>query len=172
MSDLTTVNPIDDLLLKSKTPNHLASTLEKQAAAGAKLPSHLVHQLAHLQSCTLLVKNALKTLLPEEILKDCTVAHADKHRLTVSLTSSTAANHLRYLAKSCVQALRSYDEQFCHLEELRVITTPKTSTPEPRQTSSKKTLSENTKRIITQTATSVIHHDGLKQALLRLTNDD
>lgn len=172
MSDLKNLDHVDDLFLKNNQPNHLASQLEKQAAAGMKLPAHLVNHLEHLQSCTALVQQALKPLLPQEMLQDCTVAHADRHRLTVALSSSTAANHLRYLTANFVQALRAYDEQFCYLDEFRVIVTPKPIQSDSRQTSSKKTLSENTKRIITQTASTVIHDDQLKQALLRLTKDN
>lgn len=173
MSDVTKTNQIDDLLLKTNPPNYLASTLEKQAAAGAKLPVHLMRQYEQLQSVSILVRQALQTLIPAQILQDCVVAHIDRHCLTVALPSSTAANHMRYLTANCVQALRAYDEQFCHLEALRVIVTAPTSIPsDSRQTSSKKTLSENTKRIINQTASTVIHHDGLKQALLRLANED
>lgn len=172
MTDLTNTDHVDDLFLKNNPPNHLASLLEKQAAAGMKLPEHLANQLEHLRSCTTLVQQALKPLLPCEILQNCVVAHADRHRLTVALSSSTAANHLRYLTANCVQALRAYDEQFCYLEEFRVIVVaPKPLQSDSRQTSSKKTLSENTKRIITQTASTVIHNDQLKQALLHLTND-
>ncbi|WP_323843184.1 DciA family protein [Moraxella sp. Pampa] len=172
MSDSTKINFIDDLHLKSNTPNYLASTLEKQAAAGAKPPVHLTQRLVHLQSCTALLQQALKPLLPAEILKDCQVAQADRYRLTVSLSSTTAANHLRYLSASCLEKLRSYDKKFCHLEEFGVIVTPRTTQSDSRQLSSKKTLSENTKRIITQTATTVITHDGLRQALLRLAKED
>lgn len=172
MSDLTNFNQVDDLFLKNNPPNHLASQLEKHAAAGIKLPAHLVNQLTHLQSYTILIQQVLKPLLPHEMLKDCIVAHVDQHRLTVALSSSTAANHLRYLGKNCVQALRAYDERFCFLEEFHVIVTPRLAQSDSRQTNTKKTLSENTKRIITQTASTVIHDDKLKQALLHLVNDD
>lgn len=124
MSDF--INPkVDDLFLKNHQPNHLASSLEKQAAAGLLLPKHLLGRLKHLQSHTSLVQQALKPLLPYEILKDCVVAHADQYCLTLALSSSTAANHLRYLASNCIQALCAYDEQFCHLEKLDIIVTPK-----------------------------------------------
>lgn len=172
MSDSTKIQFVDDLYLKSHTPNHLASTLEKQAAAGATLPNNLAHRIKHLQSCTTLLQQALRPLLPSEILEDCQVAYADQHRLTVSLSSATAANHLRYLSANCLELLRKNDEKFCRLETLNVIITPKSAQSDIRQTSSKKTLSENTKRIITQTASTVITHDGLKQALLRLTKDN
>ncbi|MFA9486278.1 MULTISPECIES: hypothetical protein [unclassified Moraxella] len=171
MSDLTKPKHIDDLLVKNNTPNHLASTLEKQAAAGASIPKHLAEQIEQRHSYGILVKNALQALFPSELLNDCIIAHVDKHRLTIALPSTTAANHMRYLTDSCVQALRAYDKRFCFLEELSVIVTPKTQSSDSRQFSSKKTLSENTKRIINQTATTVITHEGLKQALLRLSND-
>ncbi|MDO4441538.1 MAG: hypothetical protein Q4B81_05090 [Moraxella sp.] len=170
MSDFTKTKHIADLLVKKSTPNHLASIPEKQAAY-ANIPKHLAHQIEQRHSCAILVKNALKTLFPSELLEECVVAHTDKHRLVVALPSTTAANHMRYLTASCVQALQAYDERFCHLEEFSVIVTPKTPSSDSRQTSSKKTLSENTKRIINQTASTVITHDGLKQALLRLADD-
>ncbi|MCL1623054.1 DciA family protein [Moraxella sp. Tifton1] len=172
MSDSKKINFVDDLHLKHHAPNHLASTLEKQAAAGATLPSHLTQRIAHLKSCTNLLQQALKPLLPAEMLTDCQVAHIDQQRLTISLSSATAANHLRYLSASCLQSLRNQDEQFRHLQVLDIIVSPKPTQSEHRQTSPKRTLSENTKQIITQTATTVITHERLKQALLALVNDE
>lgn len=172
MSDTTkTVVLFDDLSLKHKQPNHLAQTLEKQAAAGARLPRKLASHLKHLQTHTTLVQQALKNTLPKEVLAECSVVFADSHRITLSAPSATVANHIRYITNNCVQALRMYDERFCHLQQLGVIVRPTIAQSESRQTSSQKTLSENTKRIITQTANHVISNDALKQALMRLAND-
>ena len=172
MSDSTKTAPINDLLAKQQKPNHLATLIEKQAAAGAALPKHLSSKYQFLMAHTQLVRQALAELFTEALLNDCYVVHVSPVEITLSMGSATAANHARYVMENCVQALRAYDEQFCYIEEFRVIVTPKPIQSDSRQTSSKKTLSENTKRIITQTASTVIHDDQLKQALLRLTKDN
>lgn len=48
MSDYTKTIPINDLVTKIRRPNHLASRIEKQAAAGAAIPKHLLHRYHHL----------------------------------------------------------------------------------------------------------------------------
>ncbi|OOR89443.1 hypothetical protein B0181_07125 [Moraxella caviae] len=169
--DLTTARPIDDLAAKTHTTNFLAAPTEKLAAAGAKPPKNLAARYQYLQACTKKVRQALHALVTPDVLDGCHVVYADAHRMTLSLFSATAANHLRYVSMNCVQALRAYDQQFCDLQEIRVIATPPAQSVS-RQNSSQKTLSENTKRIINQNANNVIKHDGLRQALLRLANDD
>ena len=163
---------IDDLSVKTKRPNHLASTTEKQAAAGATLPKPLVAHYQQLQQLTQLVRQALAELLPEQMLDDCYVVEASLVEITLSLGSPTAVNHMRYMMVNCVQALRSYDQRFCQLMSIQVILSPKPTQSDARQDDPKRTLSENTRQIITQSAQSVIKNERLRAALLKLAGND
>lgn len=168
MSDFTKTAAIDDLLAKTTRPNHLASRLEKHAAKGAALPSRLANQVQYLQHLSRLVKQALAPLFPAPILADCLVVKASTTTITLSFTSPTAVNHARYIMVDCVQALRAYDPSFCQLQTIFVILSPKSMQSDARPSNLKRTLSENTKATITQSAAFVTHNDTLKAALLAL----
>ncbi|USZ14252.1 hypothetical protein NKT77_10610 [Moraxella sp. FZLJ2107] len=171
MSDSTKTTTINDLLAKTNKPNHLASRLEHHAAAGAALPANLSRQYHHLHQLTIIVRQALSELLPESVLADCYVATASPTELCISLSSATAVNHARYMMVNCVQALRAYDSCFCHLQSLKVILAPKPIQSDARQDSSHRTLSENTRQNIAQSAQFVTKNERLRAALLKLAQD-
>lgn len=171
MSDLTKPVTIDDLLVKKQKPNHLASKVEKYAAAGVAMPKHLRHKYLYLQQTTQQVRQALLGIFPQETLDTCQVVNASATELTISFGSPTVVNHARYVIMNCVQALRAHDQQFCQLQQIKVILTPDLSQSDTRQNSSKRTLSENTKRIITDSTRFVTKNEQLKQALLKLADD-
>lgn len=127
MSDSTKTNATNDLLAKTKPINHLATKTEKLSAAGASLPRHLSQQYQRLLWLSHQVRQALQGILSPEILADCYVSGAKAGKLTLSLSSVTAVNHVRYMMESCVQALRTYDQSFCQLQTIEVIFTPKPS---------------------------------------------
>lgn len=167
MSDYKT---IDDLQIKTKTPNHLATTLEKQAAAGAKLPNTLAKHISHLQHLTRLAHQLLPSVLGDELALSCSVVCVQGHKVTLSLPSITAVNHVRYLQVVCLEALRQHVD-FGQFFELGVIlSTKKRTKPLPTQPSTKKPLSENTKHNIAQCTEDVITNPNLKHSLLKLIN--
>lgn len=179
MSDSTKTIPINDLVAKIRQPNHLASRIEKQAAAGAAIPKHLLHRYHHLQYHTQLVRQAWAGLLPNEILSACQVVNVSSVEITLAMSSPTAANHARYMMESCVQALRAYDQRFCQLQSIKLIVSSKTTSPKLVQSDARpdnltKILSENTRQMITQTAQFVTQNERLNQALTQLarTNTD
>lgn len=172
MSDSTKTTAINDLLAKTCKPNHLASQLEHQAAAGAAVPKHLSHQYYHLQQTTQLVRQALSQIFPEQMLTTCYVVATLPAELTLAMGSSTAANHARYMMMDCVQALRAYDERFCQLQSIKVILAPQMTQSDSRQDDPKRTLSENTKQIIAQSAQFVTKNERLHTALLKLAGND
>lgn len=158
---------IDDKKVKKHPPNHLATRLEIQAAAGAKLPSTLAKQITQLQHLTELVRQALHGLLPEEILHECQVVYANETKLILALTSLTAINHLRYLHKECLDAFRQHPK-LCQYHELKYTLSQAKYQHTLSQNNSKKPLSENTRHTITQYTNVVISHEPLRQSLLKL----
>lgn len=170
MSDSTKTAPINDLLAKQQKPNHLATLIEKQAAAGAALPKHLSSKYQFLMAHTQLVRQALAELFTEALLNDCYVVHVSPVEITLSMGSATAANHARYVMENCVQALRAYDQRFCQLQSIKVILSPNLLQSETRPDATKKTLSENTRQIIAKNAEFVTQNARLKQALARLSD--
>lgn len=176
MSEYTKTTTVNDLMIKTRKPNHLASRLEKQAAAGAALPKHLLHQYRYLQQYTQLVRQSLSSIFTEEILAECQVVCVSPTKLTLSLGSPTAANHARYLIENCVQALRAYDQRFCQLQSIKIIFVPNPKTLKKPQSDThldgiKKTLSENTKEMIAQSSQFVTQNPSLQHALQCLAND-
>lgn len=169
MSDSTKTALINDLLAKQHKPNHLASAIEKKAAAGAALPKHLSAKYQFLRRHTQLVRQALAELFPEALLADCYVVRVSPAEITLSMGSATAANHARYVMENCVQALRTYDQRFCQLQSIKVILSPKLLQSETRQDGIKKTLSENTREMIAQNAKFVTQNARLQQALADLS---
>lgn len=177
MSDHTKTTPINDLVAKVRKPNHLASRVEKQAAAGAAIPKHLLHRYRHLQHHTQLVRQAWAGVLPNDILQTCQVINVSPVEITLAMSSPTAANHARYMMENCVQALRAYDQRFCQLQSIKLIISSKTTSPklvqsDARPDDSKKILSENTRQMITQTAQFVTQNERLNQALTQLASSN
>lgn len=157
----------DDKKVKKHLPNHLATRIELQAAAGARLPSTLAKQVSKRQHLTELVKQALLGLLTSEILALCQVVHATENKLTLALPSLTAINHLRYLHAECLGAFRQ-NPKLCQYQELKYILSSTKYQHTSSQNNSKKPLSENTRHTITQYTNVVISHEPLRQSLLKL----
>lgn len=157
----------DDKEVKKHLPNHLASRLELQAAAGARLPATLTTQIKQRQHLTELVKQALRELLPQEILASCQVVHINDAKLTLAVPSLTAINYLRYLHKDCLGAFRA-DPNLCQYHELGYVLSRTKYQHTPSQNNSKKPLSEKTRHTITQYTSIVISHKPLRQSLLNL----
>ncbi|MDO4896497.1 MAG: hypothetical protein Q3971_03955 [Moraxella sp.] len=88
--DFTPDDNFDDKKVKKTPPNHLATRLEKQAAAGAKLPTSLAKQVARLQHLTELVQQELRSVITDELSESCQVVFATETRLTLALPSITA----------------------------------------------------------------------------------
>ncbi|MDO4699429.1 MAG: hypothetical protein Q4A69_01915 [Moraxella sp.] len=164
---------IDDLQVKQTTPNHLATPLEKLALAGAKLPKSLSQHVAYLRQLTGLAHQLLPAVLGDELALSCQVINAKNNKLTLGFPSMTATNHASYLQVACLTALRQH-ESFAGFDTLKIILSvpPKTmSVPNNlSQNNSKKLLSENTKRNITQHASVVITNKNLRDALLQLAS--
>ena len=160
----------DDKKVKKQPPNHLATRLEIQAAAGAKLPSTLAKQVSKLQHLTELIKQALHGILTEEILALCHVVYANENKLTLALPSLTAINHLRYLHSDCLSAFEQ-NPKLCQYHELKYVLSCTKYQHTHSQNTSKKPLSENTKHTITQYTNVVISHEPLRQSLLKLAQN-
>lgn len=167
---------IDDLQVKHKTPNHLAAPVEKYAAAGAKLPHSLAQRIAYLQKLTRLAQQLLSAVLGNDLAISCQVVNAKDNKITIGLPSMTATNHVHYLQASCLDVLRQ-DKNFVQFDTLKVVlSTPKSTTPPSvaqnnlSQNNSKKLLSENTKRNITQHTSVVITNKNLRNSLLQLAD--
>lgn len=171
MSDSTKTTRINDLLAKTRTTNHLATPLEKQAAAGAMLSKPLMSKYRYLQYHTQLLRNALTPIFDEKTLRGCYVIYVSPTELTLSLDSPTAANHARYIMEDCVQALRTYDQRFCHLQSIKFITSPNLLPSDARPVA-KKTLSENTRQMITQNIKLISKNPHLIEALQKLASED
>lgn len=163
---------IDDLHIKQQRPNHLASPIERLAAAGVSLPDALSERIAYLKQLTVLVQQLLPVVLGE-MANSCQVINARGNKLTLGLPSMTATNHVTYMQASCLQVLRQHD-CFAHFDELKVVfNAPPQSTKRfsnPSSNDLKKPLSENTKRTITQHASDVISSDKLRHSLIELAN--
>ena len=110
MSDYTKTMPINDLVAKIRRPNHLASQIEKQAAAGAAIPKHLLHRYHHLQHHTQLVRQAWAGLLPNEILSAYQVVNVSSVEITLAMSSPTAANHVFKLYALMISVFASYNQ--------------------------------------------------------------
>lgn len=156
----------DPFKVKTNPPNHLATRLEQQSAAGAKLPKLLKSQIAQRQQTTELIKDALQGLLPPELLSMCQVVFMTENRLTLAVPSITAVNHLRYVEADCLKALERHPS-LCHYRQIRLMVLPE-RTHTQSQNNSKKPLSENTRHTIAQYANTVISHEPLRQSLLKL----
>lgn len=170
MSDLTKTVTINDLTAKKQRSNHFANKVDKRFVADVETAQHLGHKYRYLQRLTKQVRQALLGIFPQEALDTCYVVNASSTELTISFGSPTVVNHARYVIMNCVQALHAHDQQFCQLQHIKVILTPNTSQSDARQNNSKRALSENTKRIITDSTRFVTNNERLKQALLKLAD--
>ncbi|MEN6669283.1 DciA family protein [Psychrobacter sp. B38] len=171
--------------MSKKQPNRLAQLIDHQAFAGSALPQTLADNMRLYIKATNEVKELLIDCLPEEILNTCWVVGLTSEQLILSVESTTAANHIRYLQSAYLRVLAEQSITFKQLKQIRVIvakTSADNSLTKPASSLSainskslaaneNKALSQNTKRTISQAAEHVTTDEKLKKALLRLIND-
>ena len=171
--------------MTKKQPNRLAKLIDHQAFAGSALPQTLADNMRLYIQATNEIKTLLIECLPGEILSSCWVVGLTDKQLTLSVGSITAANHIRYLQNAYLQVLKEQSITFQQLEHIHVVVTNNLPNNFSSQSKSKvlavstkhrkgdenQTLSQNTKRTISQAAKHVIIDKNLKNALLRLAKD-
>ena len=171
--------------MSNKQPNQLAKLIDHQIFAGSALPQTLADNLRLYVKATNELKELLVDCLPDEILASCWVVGLTSEKLTLSVISTTAANHIRYLQKSYLEVLTKQSLTFQHLNQIQVIVVKPSTDNTVSQTLSKQTSTEsellkthghralnpNTKRTIAQAIEHVTTDKNLKNALLRLIND-
>lgn len=172
--------------MSKKQPNKLAKLIDHQTFAGSALPQTLADNMRLYVEATDKVKELLVDCLPNEILDTCWVVGLSAEKLTLSVTSTTAANHIRYLQKAYLRVLTEQSFTFQQLKHIHVVVVSKPSNSHYSQklevltaASSKQSktvryqaLSQNTKRTISQAAEHVITDKKLKDSLLRLLNEE
>ena len=169
-------------IMSNKQPNQLAKLIDHQSFAGSALPQTLADNMRLYVKATDELKELLIDCLPDEILESCWVVGLTSEKLTISVISTTAANHIRYLQKSYLEVLTKQSLNFQNLNQIQVIVTKTSKTNMTSQAlssvlskSSKaheyKALTPNTKRTIAQAIEHVTTDKNLKNALLRLISD-
>ena len=171
--------------MTKKTPNRLATLIDHQAFAGSTLPRNLAEDLRLYTQATAEIKTILIDCLPHEILDSCWVVGLTSEQLTLSVTSMTAANHIRYLQSAYLRVLTEQSITFQQLKQIRVVVVKATANnrlaygqsaslntaSKPLKVNQNKALSQNTKRTIAQAAKHVTTDKNLKKALLRLADE-
>ncbi len=172
--------------MSKKQPNQLAQLIDHQTFAGSALPQTLANNMRLYVEATNEIKKLLVDCLPDEILDTCWVVGLTAEQLTLSVISTTAANHIRYLQKAYLRVLTEQSLTFQQLKYIRVVVVSQPSSSHHSEelellttTLSKKlktvncqALSQNTKRTISQAAKHVITDKKLKNALLRLLDEE
>ena len=170
--------------MSKKQPNRLAELIDHQAFAGSALPQTLADNMRLYTKTTNEVKELLIDCLPEEILNTCWVVGVTSEQLILSVGSTTAANHIRYLQSAYLRVLTEQSITFKQLKQIRVVVTstsfdnrltkPSLSSSAVKSKSlaadKNQGLSQNTKRTISQAAEHVTTDENLKKALLRLAS--
>ena len=167
--------------MSKKQPNRLAQLIDHQAFAGSALPQSLSDNFLLYTQATIEVKKLLADCLPEEILASCWVVGLTTNRLTLSVNSTTAANHIRYLQNAYLKLLIEQSITFKQLNQISVMVvndiaqncsiTESSNRSKLLKASNRIALSQNTKRTITQAAEHVTTDKHLQKALLRLIKD-
>lgn len=171
--------------MSKKQPNRLAQLIDHQAFAGSALPQTLAANIRLYNEATAELKMCLIECLPEEILNSCLVVALTPERLTLSVSSVTAANHIRYLQTAYLQVLTEQSITFQQLKHIHVVvvnnfdnnvslqrnSTLLSTHLKQVKTNSSEALSQNTKRTISQAAEHVTTDKKLKNALLKLIKD-
>ena len=170
--------------MSKKQPNRLAQLIDHQAFAGSALPQTLANNMRLYIEATNEIKELLVDCLPEEILNTCWVVGLTPEQLILSVSSMTAANHIRYLHSSYLQILTEQSITFKQLKQIRVVVAKSSADnysskqssksslhlPNSRKANENQALSQNTKRTISQAAEHVTTDENLRKALLRLIN--
>lgn len=170
------------MTMSKKQPNRLAQLIDHQNFAGSALPQSLADTIRLYNEATAEIKTCLVECLPDEILNNCFVVALTAERLTLSVSSITAANHIRYLQDAYLQILNQQSMTFQQLKQIHIVVVNNAASSQesaismPSRLKSVKNarnqrLSQNTKRTISQAAEHVTTDEMLKKALLRLIND-
>ncbi len=171
--------------MSKKQPNRLAQLIDHQAFAGSALPRSLSDDMQRFLQATTEIKELLVDCLPEEILNTCWVVGLTHEQLTLSVSSVTAANHIRYLQNAYLSVLTEQSITFQQLKQINVVvvnapSVSAKSSGKPAslsalsksyEASANQTLSQNTKRTISQAAEHVTTDKNLQKALRRLLED-
>lgn len=171
--------------MSKKQPNRLAQLIDHQAFSGSALPRSLADNVRLYTQATHEVKTLLVDCLPEEILDSCWVVGLTTEKLTLSVNSMTAANHIRYLQNAYLEVLTKQSITFKQLKYIHVVIAkipakspynkePLTSflpSSDAVKTNANKGLSQNTKRTISQAAKHVTADKNLQKALLQLLDN-
>lgn len=175
--------------MSKKQPNRLAELIDHQAFAGSALPQTLADNISLYTKATEEVKKLLVDCLPEEILHSCWVVGLTPEQLILSVASTTAANHIRYLKNAYLQVLTEQSITFQQLKQIQVVvsnielktdvnnslskrhSTANNSELKRHEANENQALSQNIKRTITQAAEHVTTDKNLKKALLRLAGE-
>lgn len=169
------------MINQKKHPNQFAPLSERQLVTGYTLPNTLNNKFNEFVDYTQEIRQLLIDGLPQEIIDTLWVVKYEHNKLTISVTSHTAANHLRYLATTLVQLIKDQSRRFQHLDSVEIIVSYATSVPSTSSTYKnqetvnkveKRLLSSSTRKTIAHTANHVIKDQKLKQALLKLANCD
>lgn len=118
---ITLSNNTNDLLkVKTKRPNHLASTTEKQLAAGFCFPSTLLERFNHCQQLTQEIQPLLIPVIGSQMALSCCVINMNANKITLTLPTFTAVNHLRNVKSACLSILKT-STRFSQITEMEVI---------------------------------------------------
>ncbi len=109
--------------MSKKKPNRLAQLIDHQAFAGSVLPRSLSDNMQSFMHATNEIKRLLVDCLPEEILNTCWVVGLTSEQLTLSVSSVTAANHIRYLQNAYLTILTEQSITFQQLKQINVVVT-------------------------------------------------
>lgn len=156
-----------------KRTNHLATSLERMATAGATMPRKFATQIDRLQHLTTLIRPLLATVMGEALADSCQVVYAVDNKITLTLPSMTAVNQARYLQSSCLDVLTKH-ETFATITEIHFIASMAQKQKMTYQNTTihpTKPLDESIKQTITQTTDIVITHPQLRANLLKLLNN-
>ncbi len=172
-------------MMSKKQPNRLAQLIDHQAFAGSALPRSLSDNMRLFTQATTEIKKLLVDCLPEEILNSCWVVGLTNEQITLSVSSVTAANHIRYLHNAYLSVLTEQSITFQQLKQINVVVTNSSTNQSKHldksassstvstshQANVNQALSQNTKRTISQAAKHVTTDKNLQKSLLRLIND-
>ncbi len=105
---------------KIKRPNHLADTTEKLSAAGFCLPKTLLEQFNYYQQLSKEAQPLLIPIIGSQMALSCRVTNMTTNKITLTLPTFTAVNHLRNVKLACLAALQT-STRFCQITDMEVI---------------------------------------------------
>ncbi len=113
-------------LTQHKFTNQFGNLVDKQREAGYRLPNNITSHLKKLQLATNEFKTVLDDALvglPQDIVQNCQVVKFTSTELTVSVTSTTVANHMRYMQSQYLHELQTQSVLFQDILTLKIIVT-------------------------------------------------